>query len=207
MTIGELTVENVSRETLDRLQSFHDLLLRWTASINLVAPSTVSQAWNRHIVDSAQVFYLMHHDAQRHIDLGSGGGLPGIVISIIAMEKMPLLHTTLIESDQRKATFLRTVVRELGLNASVRCARIEDVTDAFADVVTARALAPLDHLLGLVKPLLKADGLALLPKGRQVDSEIKAARRSWDFELVSHQSRTDRDSRILQIRDIQRASS
>ena len=207
MTTCDRDIAGVSRETLDRLTIFHDVLLRWTASINLIAPSTVAQAWERHIVDSAQVFDFIPPASTRHVDLGSGGGLPGLIIAILAKEALPSLGTVLIESDQRKATFLRSIIRELDLNAEVRCTRIETVTDLAADVVTARALAPLDQLLGFVAPLLDVDGIALLLKGRQADAEIDLARKLWSFDVTQHISRTDRDARILQIKDIRRASS
>ena len=207
MTIRDRILDDVSRETSDRLNVFHDRLLHWTTSINLIAPSTVPHAWERHILDSAQVFDFIPPDASRHIDIGSGGGLPGLVIAIIAKEKQPGLASTLIESDQRKATFLRSVIRELDLQADVRCARIEAVADVTGDVVTARALAPLDQLLGFVAPLMAPGGVALLQKGRQAEAEIDLARQSWSFDLVSHVSRTEADARILQIKDIRRASS
>ena len=207
MTIRDRILADVSRETLDRLTVFHDRLVQWTTSINLIAPSTIENAWMRHIVDSAQVFEHFPPDASRHVDLGSGGGLPGLVVATIAREKRPNLRTILIESDQRKAAFLRSVIRELDLDAAVRCSRIEAVTDIVADVVTARALAPLNQLLALVVPFLAEGGIGLLQKGRQAETEIDLARQVWSFDLVSHISRTESDARILQIKDIRRAIS
>ena len=196
---------DVSRETLDQLRVYHDMLLRWTASINLIAPSTKTSAWDKHIVDSAQVFRMLPTDSRHLVDLGSGGGLPGLVLSIMSQRAMPSLETTLVESDQRKVAFLRSVIRELDLSAEVICQRIEAVTGLAGDVVTARALASLDQLLTFIAPIISPDGVALLLKGRQAPAEIEAARRLWTFDLISHVSRTDPDARILQIKDIRHA--
>ena len=198
---------DVSRETIERLEHYQRLLLQWTRRINLIAPSTISTSWKRHIVDSAQIFELLPQNSAHLVDIGSGGGLPGLVVAILAIEKAPLLKTTLVESDQRKAVFLRTVVRELGLSTAIQAVRIESVSDMQADVLTARALAPLPKLMGYAVKLLKPDGTALFQKGRTFDQEVAQARETWDFDLQSYPSQTDQEARILQIKDIRRASN
>lgn len=195
---------DVSRETLGRLQTYHDLLLQWTKSINLIAKSTTADAWSRHIADSAQVFTFIPASATTLTDIGSGGGLPGLVLSILAAEVQPALKVTLIESDQRKATFLRTVVRTLGLSATVIAQRIEDLDIPRCDVMTARALAPTAQLLSFAEQLLKPDGVALLQKGRNYAAEIAQAQTDWRFTCHAHQSLTEPEARILQIEDIHR---
>ncbi|UTH48109.1 16S rRNA (guanine(527)-N(7))-methyltransferase RsmG [Loktanella salsilacus] len=199
-------LRDVSRETIDRLEHYQSLLLKWTDKINLIAPSTISTSWERHVVDSAQIFQLLSSGSTKLTDIGSGGGLPGIVVAILAREKMPLLQSVLVESDQRKAVFLRTVVRELGLSVSVKADRIENVTATGADVLTARALAPLPKLLSYAVQLLKPDGIALFQKGRTFEDEISQARDAWDFSIDLYPSHTDQEARILQIKDIRRAT-
>lgn len=191
----------VSRETGERLEEYAALLRKWTPKINLIAPSTIQDLWQRHILDSAQLARLAPKAAHTWTDLGSGGGLPGIVISIL----LPETRTTLIESDQRKATFLRTCVRELSLNTDILSNRIEEATPQAADVVTARALAPLPRLIPLVFQHIGPDGIALLPKGQNHEEEISLARQDWCFDLESHTSHTNQDAKILRLERIRRA--
>ncbi|SEN11571.1 16S rRNA m(7)G-527 methyltransferase [Loktanella fryxellensis] len=185
---------------------YHDLLLQWTRKINLIAPSTTTDIWDRHIADSAQLFALLPISAKRVVDLGSGGGLPGLVLAIMAKVARPDLSFILIESDQRKAAFLRTVIRRLTLSATVRADRIEAVEHLAADVVTARALAPLPNLLEFASRLMHHDGVALFQKGRSYDDEVVLARRNWAFDLSARPSVTDPDACILDIRNIQRGT-
>ena len=197
---------DVSRETSEKLQQYTALLRKWTRSINLISASTVDDAWNRHIVDSAQIFGLIPPDSTRLTDLGSGGGLPGIVLAIMAQHHYPALTVTLVESDQRKSAFLRTAARELDLQITIVADRIETIPSASADVLTARALAPLPDLLGHADRILAPGGIALFMKGRQASAEIAAARRKWQFSFDLADSRTDRDASILMIKDIRRAA-
>ncbi|MCL4170695.1 UNVERIFIED_CONTAM: hypothetical protein GTU68_049362, partial [Idotea baltica] len=134
---------NVSRETFAALQAYAALLEKWNPKINLVSKSSLQDLWNRHILDSAQLFSLVQHPHNTWADLGSGGGFPGLVIAIMALESGSPDQVILIESDTRKAAFLRTVIRELGLRASVINKRIEQVDPLDADVISARALADL----------------------------------------------------------------
>ncbi len=193
---------NVSRETKDRLDQLAELLTRWNPRINLVAGSTLTDLWTRHIADSLQIFDYAPPDAQHWVDMGSGGGFPGLVIAVRAMESPSALRVTMIESDQRKAAFLRTAIREIGAPATVLAKRIEDVEPLKADVVSARALAPLPTLLGYVARHLRQDGTALLPKGARWAAERDAAQDAWTFSLTTHPSKTDPKGVILQIGDL-----
>lgn len=203
--IGELSIPglDVSRETEAKLHSFVNLVEKWTSRINLIGPATQPEIWDRHIRDSAQLVPLAPISPTHWVDLGSGGGFPGIVVAIIAAELWPAMQVTLVESDQRKSAFLRTAVRELGVPAQVVSRRIESLEPLGADVVTARALAPLDALLGYIAPHLTPEGRALLPKGRQATAEIARARQSWRFGLAIHPSLTDQEASILVIDGIE----
>jgi 16S rRNA (guanine527-N7)-methyltransferase len=197
---------DVSRETSDRLQAYVDLLLKWNARINLIGPATEADVWNRHIRDSIQLFALAPNSLSHWVDLGSGGGLPGLVCAIIASEQMPECRFSLIESDQRKAAFLLTAARALTLNrVHVVSERIEAVPPLKAEIVSARALAPLPELLAYVSRHLSQEGTALLPKGRAFQSELAAARQDWHFDVTAHESQTDQMARVLEIRNISRA--
>ena len=193
----------VSRETEARLHAFGDLLRKWNARINLVAPGTIASMWDRHIIDSAQVFALAPMAGQ-WVDLGSGGGLPGLVCAILAQDSQPTCRFTLIESDQRKAAFLLTAATQLGLNVQVLPKRAEQAQPQGADVVTARALAALPVLFPYVERHLHKGGVALLPKGKNYAEELEAARREWQFDVVSHPSQTDPAARILEVRNLSR---
>jgi 16S rRNA (guanine527-N7)-methyltransferase len=190
---------------LGRLEIYADLLKRWNSRINLVAPSTLPNLWTRHIADSAQVFELAPPEARSWVDLGTGGGFPGLVVAVLAAELAPDLAVTCIESDQRKATFLRTVLRETGIKAEVRAERIEAAPAMNADVVSARALAALDRLLPMVQRHLKPGGIALFPKGDSYRSEVQQALESWRFAADTYPSQTNPNAVILKVGDIRRA--
>jgi 16S rRNA (guanine527-N7)-methyltransferase len=194
---------DVSRETMEKLESYAALLKRWNPRINLVAPSTIPDLWDRHILDSCQIFSHAPKDARLWVDLGSGGGLPGLVCAIIAAEHMPECRFTLIESDKRKAVFLMTAARELGLAVSILPDRAESVAPQRADIVTARALAPLPQLLEWVFRHLKKGGTALLPKGKSHAEELAAARGEWQFGVTEIESQTDPLARLLILKDIE----
>jgi 16S rRNA (guanine527-N7)-methyltransferase len=191
-------------EALDDLRVFSDLTLHWTTKINLIGSGSSSDIWERHILDSAQVFHVKQIDGGEHIDIGSGGGFPGLVIAILNKAHQLPVATTLIESDQRKAIFLRTVIRTLNLNARVIVNRIENVRPLSGDILTARAVAPLPKLLGFVERHISSHGTVLLLKGKNWQDEVKDSREIWDFSLIPHQSRTNSDSRILQIEGLVR---
>lgn len=194
--------QNVSRETLERLNRFQALLEKWNPAINLVAKSTLSHAWERHILDSAQLFQLAPEMAKSWVDLGSGGGFPGIVIACLAAELRPHLHVTLIESDQRKATFLRQAASEMKIQITILVQRIETAAPQATDVLSARALAPLPSLLNFAHRHLAETGLALFPKGASWQEEVEQARKEWQFDVVTHQSMTDPQAVILAVKAV-----
>ncbi|TNF61225.1 MAG: 16S rRNA (guanine(527)-N(7))-methyltransferase RsmG [Rhodobacteraceae bacterium] len=192
---------DVSRETRERLQIFHDLVVKWTGRINLISKSSIPDLWPRHILDSVQVFRA--GDAVDHwVDIGSGGGFPGLVVAICARVDWPDTRFTLIESDQRKAAFLRTAVRELGLSVTVLDQRIESAPPQAADILSARALSDLAQLLVFVDRHLKPEGVALFQKGASWRKEVDAAKRTWSFRYRAITSLTDEDAVILRIEGI-----
>lgn len=194
----------VSRETMTRLRQLEALVVRWTASVNLVSPADVPHLWARHIVDSAQLFGLAPASAATWVDLGSGGGFPGLVIAAIAAAERPALLVTLVESDQRKCAFLRAAAREIGLRVDVRNKRVEDLGDVTFDVISARALAPLSDLFALSAPLRGPDTVEIYPKGRQAARELAACARDWTFRATHVTSITSPDAIILRVTELRR---
>lgn len=192
---------SVSRETSEDLIEFVDILKKWTAKINLVAKSTLDDVWLRHILDSAQLYGHIPSSAKKLCDMGSGGGLPGIVIAILAKTREPKLEIELIEADSRKCAFLRQCSQKLNLNVSVTNARLEDAMGSHADIVTARALAPLGKLLSYGQRHLQENGHFLFLKGRNVQAELEYAGELWDFKCELFPSESDEDSSILKIRN------
>ncbi|MDH3263955.1 MAG: 16S rRNA (guanine(527)-N(7))-methyltransferase RsmG [Paracoccaceae bacterium] len=200
-----LAALDVSRETTARLDAYAALLAKWNHAINLVARSTLPELWIRHILDSAQLLEFVPKGARHLVDLGSGGGFPGLVIAILAAETRPEMRVTLVEADLRKATFLNNVVRETGLTARVCGERIESLAPMKADVLSARALAPLVELLSHAERHLAKGGLAIFPKGASHEAEIAEALERWRFSVQKHPSRTDPEAVLLCIGDIARA--
>lgn len=194
---------NVSRETLQRLDIYAELLRKWTSKINLVAASTLDSLWLRHFLDSAQAFGLAP-EGQHWVDLGSGGGFPGVVIAVMAQDMRPELRVTLVEADQRKATFLRNVLRETGAEGTVVARRVEEIEPLQASILSARALAPLEDLLLFSERHLAKDGCALFLKGKKAKKEVALALERWRFDCETHASKTDKDAVILKIGDIER---
>ena len=192
---------HVSRETEDRLTAYASLLERWQKIKNLVGPKTVDSLWMRHIADSAQLYPLLK-PGSRVVDLGSGAGLPGIILSILMYDSDPKGHVDLVEANGRKAAFLREVVRQLSLPAIVRAERIEDFArhaDRF-DCVTARALAPLKDLVAMGAVWMENGATALFFKGQDVDEEIAALSIYGNLSYEKHRSLTDPAGCILEIR-------
>jgi 16S rRNA (guanine527-N7)-methyltransferase len=198
-----LALTPVSRETLARLDRFVDLLLETQSHTNLIGPATVPQLWTRHIADSLQLLDLAPH-ARIWLDLGSGGGFPGLVIACAITERLgAMVH--LVESTGKKAAFLRHVADTLALPAIVHHGRVEVFSPDFAaDVITARALAPLDRLFGYAAPFLESGAKALLPKGQDVEVELTQAAKCWKIEAEQAVSRTNPASRILVVRSLRR---
>jgi 16S rRNA (guanine527-N7)-methyltransferase len=178
----------------NRLQTFVSLLTRWNPTIRLVSNKDNRDLWNRHIEDALQLAPMLPPGVMQAIDLGSGGGLPGIVLAIATG-----VHFDLIEADSRKAAFLREAVLATQAPATVHAGRIEEVSLPPRPLLTARALAPLPQLLDLAKPLLAEDGVCLFPKGERVAAEIEEAERRWSFSLEILPSRTAPAARILRI--------
>ncbi len=191
-------MSDVSRETA-ALADYAAMLRKWNVAINLVSPTTLDQIESRHIADSRALVDFAADAQGKWVDLGSGGGFPGMVVAICR----PDLDVTLIESDQRKCSFLRSVSRELSLkNVSVIPKRIEAVDRLDAANVSARALASLPQLMSYVDRHLSPSGTAWLMKGRNWQDEVAEARREWSFDLKTHSSKTDSDAAILEITGI-----
>ncbi len=194
---------SVSRETSAAFASLAALVEKWNPAINLVSKSTIETINARHIDDSAQL-YDIAPTFDKWLDLGSGGGFPALVIAIIAKTRNPLARITMVESDKRKCEFLRHVSRALELNTTVKNERIEVLEPQNADVVSARALAPLDKLCEFYDIHGRMGGRALFPKGGRYLEEVSAASARWDIEYTAHPSRTDKDAVVLELRDVRR---
>ena len=203
---------NVSRETLARLELYAELMRKWQKTINLVAPSTLDDIWQRHFADSAQVLALALENTETWLDLGSGAGFPGLVLAILLHDERGMASPAfvrLIESDARKAAFLKEVARQTEVPVDILNGRIEKIAiqDRFdSDVITARALAPLDRLLPLISPFFSVKSKALLLKGRSAEAEIEDASQAWHLSYECVPSRTDRDASIIVISDLQAKS-
>ena len=189
----------VSRETLARLEAYAELLTRWSARINLIGRDTIADLWRRHILDSAQLRAFVPDRARNMIDLGSGAGLPGLVLAIIGVPGVELL-----EADSRKCAFLREAARITEAPVTLRPCRIETVSPHPVDVVTARACAPLDRLLGLAEPFLGPDSECLFLKGERVGEELTLARKRWTMTPSLHQSRSDPRGVVLRLQQVAR---
>ena len=196
----------VSRETLARLEEYARLLRKWTAAVNLVGRGTLCDLWHRHMLDSAQLADLLPPAPaarpRRIVDLGSGAGFPGLVLAILGAGEVHL-----VEADGRKAAFLQEVARATGTDARFHVKRAETLTGLEADVVTARAFAPLADLLGAAAPLLGPGGIGLFPKGKTVDSELTVARKAWNITLDRIPSRTDTAATILRVEALVRKNA
>jgi 16S rRNA (guanine527-N7)-methyltransferase len=188
----------VSHETLTLLDRYVALLRQWQSRTNLVAPSSLQELWSRHILDSVQLLQICP-DARIWVDLGSGGGFPGLVIACAMREVAGHVH--LVESNGKKASFLRHVSASLQLPCTIHAERIETVVPKLPvpDIVTARALADLDTLLSLASSLLKRGAIGLFPKGRDYAMELTKAAEHWHFSSRLHASVTDPDARVVEI--------
>ncbi len=195
----------VSRETYERLAIIVAQLHKWQPRINLVSPSTVATVWRRHILDSLQLF-MLYPDALRWLDIGSGGGFPGLVLGALLAEKQSG-QITLVESNAKKCAFLRETARLAKLPAVVVNKRIEEVLPELNypyQILTARALAPLDRLLGYAQPFLDKGTVCLFPKGQDVDEEIENASRCWNFTYDLVDSETDVAAKIMIVKSASR---
>ncbi|MGE5503628.1 MAG: 16S rRNA (guanine(527)-N(7))-methyltransferase RsmG [Actinomycetota bacterium] len=192
------TSTGVSRETLERLQAYAELLAKWQPRINLVGPDTLPDLWRRHFLDSAQLSGLVG-EVRRVVDIGSGAGFPGLVLAVMGA---PDVH--LIESDARKCAFLREAARVAATPVTIHNKRIEQVPPLGADLVTARALAPLPRLLEWAAPHLGQGGRCLFLKGRGSEDELTAATKDWNIAVERVPSITDPSGVILHLREVHR---
>lgn len=197
-------MEDVSRETMERLQAYENIVGKWTPKINLVSRDSVKSLWDRHILDSVQVYNAAPKGFEHWVDLGSGGGFPGIVVAILSQEEAQPARITLVESDARKCVFLRTALRETGAKATVLQGRIEEVPRLEADVLSARALADLSTLLGFAERHMGTGGTALFPKGVKWREEVAAAKTIWNFDVDVVTSVLEADAAILSISGVTR---
>ena len=189
----------VSRETLARLQAYAELLTGWSARINLVGRDTLPDLWRRHMLDSAQLRSLVPDPVQSLIDLGSGAGFPGLVLAVLGVPGVEL-----VEADTRKAAFLREAARIVEARVAIRPCRIAAVPPHPVDVVTARALAPLDRLLDLAWPFIGPGTVCLLSKGERVEQELTVARKRWTMTLSMHHSIADPRGVVLRLHKVVR---
>ncbi|MEX0405690.1 16S rRNA (guanine(527)-N(7))-methyltransferase RsmG [Aquibium sp. LZ166] len=196
----------VSRETFERLEAFERIFLRWADRMNLAAPSTLTDVWSRHILDSAQLAGLTKAmEIERWVDIGSGGGFPGAILGILA-EGHQARSVTLVESNAKKASFLRNALAELAPSAQIICDRAENyiATHAPPDAVSARAVASLSALVSLCESWLGSRTIGFFHKGRDYRAELKLATDTWNLDLVEHKSAVDAGSVILEIRSVRR---
>lgn len=193
---------DVSRETLEALRPYVDLLARWNTTINLVSAASLQDAWNRHVVDSAQLWRLIRPGVRVVVDLGSGGGFPALVLAHLAKCNGVPMDFHLVESDGRKVAFLLAALRELSLDASVHNSRLEAAVLPTADLITARAFAPLADLVRYALRYRHPQGQALFLKGRSTRKELDDARTLWDFEYRLHRSLTDPEASVVEIGEI-----
>jgi len=195
----------VPRETMARFDAYAALLAKWQARINLVGRGTLDALWSRHFLDSGQLLPVVRRTwagkiPGRWLDLGSGAGFPGLVLALLGAGEVHL-----VESDSRKCAFLRRAIRETGAPAVVLQGRVEALTPFAVDIVTARALAPLERLLGYAAPLLDQGAEAWLLKGRDWEKELTCCRQSWTVACEHYPSRTDSEGMILRVRSLARA--
>ncbi|MDF0601278.1 16S rRNA (guanine(527)-N(7))-methyltransferase RsmG [Psychromarinibacter sp. C21-152] len=196
---------SVSRETLDKLSAYAALLEKWNPTINLVAASTLPELWTRHFLESAAAFEAANQSDGAWVDLGTGGGFPGAVVAILAQEKAPDLKVTCIEADLRKASFLRSLSATVGTPFHILSRRIEDAPPQQAQIVSARALAPLHRLLDHALRHLVPDGRAIFLKGESWRAEVEEALETFRFSVENRPSPTHPGSAILVVGDISRA--
>lgn len=193
----------VSRETFSRLEVYANELKRWNPKINIVAPNSLNEIWERHIVDSLQTASFLPDKLTNWVDVGSGGGFPGLVLAAHLNEQHDF-SMTLVESDQRKCTFLRTCARLMGIDVTVIAERIENTDIQKADIISARALASLDKLLDLTLPLAHEHTTYIFPKGKNWKNELTIAQEYWQMKVQRHQSITDEDAQILVLNEVRK---
>ena len=194
-------ITDVSRETLKQFQLYADLLERWQKSINLVSNVTLSDKWRRHFYDSAQLIDYINKDTKplKILDLGSGAGFPGLVISLLGAGEVHL-----VEAVGKKCSFMKQVIQKTGMNAIVHNLRIEQMNAFSVDLITSRACADLDKLLELTSPFMNDQTECLFLKGEKSENEIKHASKKWVFDIKKIPSKSEESGKILHLSNIQR---
>lgn len=187
----------VSRETFERLETYHDMLQKWQRTVNLVAPATLEEAWGRHFVDSAQMYDLASDTAAQWLDLGSGGGFPGLVVAALGADANSACRVTLVESDIRKCGFLREVARKMGVTVNILSRRISDIPKQAPDIISARALSDLPALINHSKPHLATNTQLLFAKGHAWREEVETLPLHWQSICEPVPSVTHPDAVIL----------
>jgi len=192
----------VSHETFERLSTYHDLLLKWQSKINLISNDTIEDCWNRHFLDSAQLINQIPDSADNILDIGSGAGFPGMVLAIISNKKCHL-----IESDTKKATFLKEVARLTNTNVTIYNERVENISIPQMPLITARALANLNQLLNWSEKFVSHETISLFPKGKNYSTELEDAKIEWAFDSEILPSVTDTNGVIVKLSHIKRRRS
>lgn len=193
---------NVSHETLNRLKTYQSLLNEWQAKFNLVSNSSLEDAWNRHFLDSAQLFEFIPKEAKTLADFGSGAGFPGMVLAIMACEKTPYLKVSLIESTKKKTLYLNEVAQTTSVPVTIVNERIENIKPQKFDVITSRAMTALNELLNYAFPFCRNNTVCIFPKGKNYATELAEAHKHWHFKCRIEPSRLSEEGRILIISDI-----
>lgn len=196
---------NVSRETFDKLKHYQSMLIEWQSKFNLVSSSTLDDAWNRHFLDSVQLFQYIPNQAKVLYDFGSGAGFPGMVLAIMANEKMPDLQVSLIESTTKKTLYLNAVKSETNTNVTILNDRIENLQLPKADVITSRAMASLTELLGYAYKFCKKESVCIFPKGKKYAEELSEAHKRWKFKCQIVASTQSDEGKILIITNLSKA--
>ena len=191
---------NVSRETMNCLENYVDLLIKWNQSINLISKHTINQIWDRHVLDSAQLVRFIDKDVRKWVDLGSGAGFPGLVVASIVKDSIPKLCVSLVESDQRKCVFLRQAADLLKVNVEIFAGRVQDCSFKNADIISARALAPIKKLLPYFIQLGKIKGSkGLFLKGKNINKELKDVEGLEKFYIKTYPSLVDASGFVLEV--------
>jgi 16S rRNA (guanine527-N7)-methyltransferase len=197
---------SVSRETLSALIDYSDLLTKWQKTVNLVGASTLPEMWRRHFLDSAQLLDLVTKPGPVWLDFGSGAGFPGLVVALLMQDRPEWAGTRvhLVESNGKKASFLQEIIRVTGAPAEVHHTRLEDMDPFPVDVISARAVAPVEDLIIYAMPFLSSQPLLIFPKGRDVDEELTLASKYWNIDLDKYPSKSDPEGVILCIKEVTR---
>ena len=195
---------NVSRETEEALLHFKNLVIEWNPTINLVSKNSISELWNRHIIDSAQIFKAFLPKDGLWLDFGTGGGFPGLVLAVLGRCLSPELRFLLVESDRRKCSFLKRVSRDLSLSVDISNSRVESVSLGKVDYVSARAVSELNDLLFLIENIVSRETMCLFLKGRGYKKEVANAKKNWNFKLSTVKSVTSEDGKLLILSELER---